>query len=68
MKLYIIFLVFLVSMYINYLGTPTYEGFDALGDTVNTVGIIIYVVCGLIVVFGLINSLFVETSQNYKNL
>lgn len=55
-------------MYINYLGTPTHEGFDTLGDTVNTVGIIIYVVCGLIVVFGLINSLFVETSQNYNNL
>jgi hypothetical protein len=68
MKLYIIFLVFLACMYINYLGTPTHEGFDAIGNTVNTVGIIIYVVCGLIIVFGIINSLFVETPQSYKNL
>ena len=55
-------------MYINYLGTPTHEGFDALGDSVNTVLIVIYVLCGLAFVFALINSQFVETSQYYKNL
>ena len=68
MKLYIIILVFLVCMYINYLGTPTYEGFDSLGDAVQVIKIVMYVVFGLLIIFALINSLFVETSQNYKNL
>jgi hypothetical protein len=55
-------------MYINYVGTPTYEGFDALGDAVQVVKIVLYVVFGLLGIFALINSQYVETSQNYKNL
>ena len=53
MKLYILLLVFLVCLYINYRVTvPVYEGFDTVGVVMNTLGylFVIGMAIGLIVV------------------
>ena len=56
MKLYILLLVFLVCLYINYRVTvPAYEGFDTVGSVMNILGglFIIAVVISFISVIAL---------------
>jgi hypothetical protein len=53
MKLYILLLVFLVCLYINYRVTvPVYEGFDTVGVVMNTLGglFVFAMIIGFIVV------------------
>lgn len=53
MKLYILLLVFLICLYINYRVTvPVYEGFDTVGVVMNIFGglFILAIVIGFIIV------------------
>ena len=60
MKLYILLLVFLVCLYINYRVTvPAYEGFDTVGSVMNILG-------GLFIIAVIISFISVITLTSMK--